>query len=95
VAYRQEIERIQAVLAGPEPDGATALVTHPRALARVRRVSNGDPILPDALRPPGWPGVELREAWMEFCALLAGPARRYVADVLARPTQRRTADLPG
>ncbi|MGK5114923.1 MULTISPECIES: PaaX family transcriptional regulator [unclassified Geodermatophilus] len=94
-AYRQEIERMRAVLAGPEPDGAAALVTHLRALARVRRVSNGDPILPDALRPPGWPGVELRDAWMEFCAVLAGPARRYVADVLARPVQRTTADLPG
>jgi len=102
-AYHQEIARLQAVLAGPVPDGREALVTHLRALAAVRRTCTSDPLLPDALRPPGWPGVEMREAWAEFCARLLGPAREHVAAVLASPAtgerpvpaQRCTEDMSG
>ncbi|MFW3170352.1 PaaX family transcriptional regulator C-terminal domain-containing protein [Geodermatophilus sp. CPCC 206100] len=99
-AYRQEIEHLRAVLAGPEPDGRQALVSHLRTLGRVRRVAVGDPMLPDALRPPGWPGNELREVWSEFCAAVVEPARRYVAELLGghdrpRPDQRWTVDMSG
>jgi DNA-binding transcriptional regulator PaaX len=100
-AYRHEIERIRAVLAGPALDGREALATHLRMLGAVRRVAHGDPMLPDALRPAGWPGPELREAWAEFCAAVLGPARRHVAELLAvapgraRPAQRWTVDMSG
>ncbi|MBB3086183.1 PaaX family transcriptional regulator [Geodermatophilus sabuli] len=96
-AYRQEIARLRAVLAGPTPDGPQALVTHLRALASVRRTSTADPVLPDALRPAGWPGAEMREAWSEVCERLLGPAREHVAAVLARPepAQRCTEDMSG
>jgi DNA-binding transcriptional regulator PaaX len=84
-AYRREIAALRAVLADPPGDGETAMVVHLRALADVRRVGAGDPMLPDALRPPGWPGGELREAWTDFCGRVLGPARAYVAAVLGRP----------
>ncbi|MGY1637042.1 PaaX family transcriptional regulator C-terminal domain-containing protein [Geodermatophilus sp. SYSU D00742] len=96
-AYRQETARLRAVLAAPVPDGPQALVTHLRALAAVRRACAGDPMLPDALRPPGWPGAELRRTWEELCARLHGPARAHVAAVLDRPrsAQRCTVDMSG
>jgi DNA-binding transcriptional regulator PaaX len=99
-AYRRVIDGIRGVLADPAPDGRTALVTHLRVLAEIRRVGVSDPMLPDALRPPGWPGAELREAWDELCARLHGPAREHVGTVLAqpdsaRPAQRCTVDMSG
>jgi phenylacetic acid degradation operon negative regulatory protein len=99
-AYRREIDRLRAVVADPPSDGATALVVHLRALAGVRRVGTSDPMLPDPLRPPGWPGPEMREAWTEFCGRVTGPARAYVAAVLGRPgglepAQRCTVDMSG
>ncbi|MGY1630706.1 PaaX family transcriptional regulator C-terminal domain-containing protein [Geodermatophilus sp. SYSU D01186] len=99
-AHRRVIDRIRALLTDPVADGATALVTHLRVLADIRRVGVSDPLLPDALRPPGWPGAELREAWDELCARLHGPAREHVGTVLARPdrarpAQRCTVDMSG
>jgi phenylacetic acid degradation operon negative regulatory protein len=99
-AYRREIDRIRAVLSGPVPDGPAALVTHLRVMADVRRVGVHDPLLPDALQPPGWPGTELRQVWADFCARVRGPAREHVAAVLAhpdrsRPGQRCTVDMSG
>ncbi|MCG5431899.1 PaaX domain-containing protein, C- domain protein [Mycobacterium sp. MYCO198283] len=44
------------------------------AAAIVRHVVT-DPVLPDALLPPAWPGAELRRAYAEFAAELA--ARRH------------------
>ncbi|MGY1690075.1 PaaX family transcriptional regulator [Geodermatophilus sp. SYSU D01105] len=105
-AYRRVIDGIRAVLAGPAPDGVSALVTHLRVLAEIRRVGVSDPMLPDALRPPGWPGAELWEAWQELCARLHGPAREHVATLVTGrwdgpgdeqpwPAQRCTVDMSG
>ncbi|NEK60618.1 PaaX family transcriptional regulator [Geodermatophilus sabuli] len=99
-AYRREIDRLRDVLAGPVPDGRAALVTHLRALADVRRVGARDPMLPDALRPPGWPGAELGQVWADFCTRVRGPAHEHVATVLGqpdrpRPAQRWTVDMSG
>ncbi|MGY1622478.1 PaaX family transcriptional regulator C-terminal domain-containing protein [Geodermatophilus sp. SYSU D00965] len=99
-AYRRVIDRIRAVLADPPPDGRPALVTHLRVLAEIRRIGVSDPMLPDALRPHGWPGAELWAAWEELCALLHPPAREHVATVLAQPDrprsgQRCTVDMSG
>lgn len=91
VAYRREIDRLRAVLAGPSPAGAAALVTHLRALADVRRVAVRDPMLPEALRPADWPGPEMRDVWSQFCGLVLGPAREHVAAVLAGPDRPRPA----
>ncbi|WP_100499839.1 PaaX family transcriptional regulator C-terminal domain-containing protein [Geodermatophilus chilensis] len=73
-AYRREIDRLRRVLAGPVPHGATALVTHLRGLAAVRRIGSGDPLLPTGLRPAGWPGPEMRDTWAEFSDRLRAPA---------------------
>ncbi|SNS60005.1 PaaX-like protein C-terminal domain-containing protein [Geodermatophilus pulveris] len=54
-ASPRETDRLGAVLAAPPPDGATALRTHLRGLAAVRRVTAGDPLLPEGLRPAGRP----------------------------------------
>ncbi|SFL60415.1 PaaX family transcriptional regulator [Geodermatophilus ruber] len=101
-AYRRQIDRLRAVLVGPPLAGPAALVTHLRALAEVRRTVLRDPLLPEALRPPGWPGAEMRLAWAEFCARLAEPARGHVAAVLAGSEriavgadQRCTVDMSG
>lgn len=84
-AYRRETDRLRGILAAPPPDGATALVTHLRGLAAVRRIAARDPLLPPGLRPPGWPGQAMREAWGEVSDRLREPARAHVAAVLDRP----------
>jgi DNA-binding transcriptional regulator PaaX len=94
-AYRREIDRLRRVLGGPVPDGATALVTHLRGLAAVRRVGAGDPLLPAGLRPAGWPGQELRETWAEVSDRLRAPARDHVAAVVDRPATGGSAPLQG
>jgi DNA-binding transcriptional regulator PaaX len=38
-------------------------------------------MLPAGLRPTGWPGTEMREAWDEFSDRLRAPARDHVAAV--------------
>jgi DNA-binding transcriptional regulator PaaX len=94
-AYRREIDRFRRLLAGPVPDGATALVAHLGGLAAVRRIAARDPLLPAALRPAGWPGAEMREAWEEFSDRLRAPARDHVAAVLGRPGGGASAPLHG
>lgn len=99
-AYRRQTDRLRAVLTDPPSDGATALAAHLGALADVRRIRDSDPMLPDALRPPGWPGPEMHEAWREASGRLCERARAYVAAVLDRPdggqpAQRCTEDMSG
>jgi DNA-binding transcriptional regulator PaaX len=91
------LERWRAGAAVPAPHGPRALVTHLRELAHLRAMRVGDPVLPDGLWPPGWPGAQLCAAWEELCARLVPPARAFVAEVLARPVgaQRCTVDMSG
>ncbi|HEX2073208.1 MAG TPA: PaaX family transcriptional regulator C-terminal domain-containing protein [Geodermatophilus sp.] len=98
--YRALLGRLQTAADSPPPDGGSALVLHLRLLAELRRLLTEYPILPAALRPPGWPGQELCDAWTDVRARLVGPAREHVAAVLAdgvagRPTQRYAAELSG
>ena len=46
-----------------------------------------DPVLPDALVPPGWPGPALRDCYTEFAAQLARRREPLAAHVGARPDQ--------
>ncbi|WP_448641660.1 PaaX family transcriptional regulator C-terminal domain-containing protein [Geodermatophilus sp. URMC 63] len=64
------------------PDGPAALGLHLRLRAEIRAVLAGDPLLPAALQPPGWPARDVRDAWAEIGARLAAAARAHVADVL-------------
>jgi phenylacetic acid degradation operon negative regulatory protein len=42
----------------------------------------GDPLLPAALQPEGWPAREVRDAWADTGARLAAAARAHVVDAL-------------
>jgi phenylacetic acid degradation operon negative regulatory protein len=62
--------------------GPAALGLHLRLRAETRAVLAGDPLLPAALQPAGWPARDVRDAWAGAGARLAAAARAHVADVL-------------
>ncbi|MGY1811304.1 PaaX family transcriptional regulator C-terminal domain-containing protein [Blastococcus sp. SYSU D00820] len=82
-AWRRMVPRLREVAAAPAPDGPTALALHLGLLAELRRLLAADPVLPEALRPAGWPGQDVADAWTAVTDRLVGPARTHVAAVLA------------
>ncbi|SFP65853.1 transcriptional regulator, PaaX family [Geodermatophilus dictyosporus] len=78
-AWARVLDGLDAVSA---PEGPAALDQHLRLRAEVRAVLAGDPLLPAALQPAGWPARDVRAAWADAGARLAAAARAHVADVL-------------
>jgi phenylacetic acid degradation operon negative regulatory protein len=78
-SWGRVLRRLRA--AGP-PEGPAALGRHLRLRAETRAVLAGDPLLPVALQPAGWPAREVRDAWADAGARLAAAARAHVAAVL-------------
>jgi phenylacetic acid degradation operon negative regulatory protein len=95
-AWTRVLDRLRAV-AGVVPEGPAALGAHLRLRAETRAVLAGDPLLPPALQPEGWPAREVREAWADAGARLAAAARAHVAEALGavtRPAVMRPAARP-
>ncbi len=68
-----------ARLPGPE-----SLRVGVRLVADYRRFPFRDPDLPADLLPRGWPGTHAHERFIAAHEALAGPARRFVSEVLER-----------
>jgi phenylacetic acid degradation operon negative regulatory protein len=79
--WSRVLDRLRAA-AGSPADGPAALALHLRVRAEMRAVLAGDPLLPAALQPEGWPAREVRDLWADSGARLAAAARAHVVDVL-------------
>ena len=86
-AWSRVLDRLRTV-AADLPEGTAALGLHLRLRAEMRAVLAGDPLLPAALQPEGWPARDVRDAWADTGAELAAAARAHVADVLGAVTPR-------
>jgi phenylacetic acid degradation operon negative regulatory protein len=80
-AWTRVLDRLRAV-GGAVPEGPAALGLHLRLRAEMHAVLAGDPLLPAALQPEGWPAREVRDAWADTGARLAAAARAHVVDAL-------------
>jgi phenylacetic acid degradation operon negative regulatory protein len=80
-AWSRLLERLQSATGDP-PEGPDALGRHLELRSDMRAVLDGDPLLPPALQPAGWPAREVRDTWAETGSRLAAAARAHVADGL-------------
>jgi phenylacetic acid degradation operon negative regulatory protein len=82
----QDLEPVTRALAGGDLDQlAPAFDLGAAALQQIRR----DPLLPPELAGPGWPGPELRAAYVEYQDAFAAAAGSWFAAVRAEPSGRR------
>jgi phenylacetic acid degradation operon negative regulatory protein len=67
-----------ALATGAEVGELEALVIRIRLVHAYRRIALKDPLLPDELLPPGWPGHEARRTCAAIYRRVRGPAERWL-----------------
>jgi phenylacetic acid degradation operon negative regulatory protein len=81
--YRPRLARYRRGIAGRD-----ALSERLRLIGDYRRYPFRDPDLPEQLLPPGWPGRQAHETFVEGHELLGAPAEELVASITGTPLDR-------